>query len=112
MEQNLVIGVDIGGQTAKCGVVDARGTVICQTVIRSDQHAEAEPFIAELAVALKRIVKDAGAEGRIRGIGVGAPNANYYTGTSRMPSISPGAVRAPSISLPCSRMRWTASLSP
>ncbi len=80
MEQNLVIGVDIGGQTAKCGVVDARGTVICQTVIRSDQHAEAEPFIAELAVALKRIVKDAGVEGRIRGIGVGAPNANYYTG--------------------------------
>ena len=80
MEQNLVIGVDIGGQTAKCGVVDARGTVICQTVIRSDQHAEAEPFIAELAVALKRIVKEAGVEGRIRGIGVGAPNANYYTG--------------------------------
>jgi len=80
MEQNLVIGVDIGGQTAKCGVVDARGTVICQTVIRSDQHEAAEPFIAELAVALKRIVKEAGAEGRIRGIGVGAPNANYYTG--------------------------------
>ena len=27
LEQNLVIGVDVGGQTSKCGVVDARGTV-------------------------------------------------------------------------------------
>ena len=33
MEQNLVIGIDVGGQTTKCGVVDARGTVIAQTVI-------------------------------------------------------------------------------
>ena len=34
----------------------------------------------ELAAALKKIITDAGAEGQIRGIGVGAPNANYYTG--------------------------------
>lgn len=80
MEQNLVIGIDVGGQTTKCGVVDARGTVIAQTVIRTDTHDTVEPFIAELAAALKKIIAEAGAEGAIRGIGVGAPNANYYTG--------------------------------
>ena len=80
MAQDLVIGIDIGGQTSKCGIVDARGTVLAQTVIRSDNHKEVEPFIAELAEALNRIIAEAKAEGRIRGIGVGAPNGNYYTG--------------------------------
>ena len=36
MEKDLVIGIDVGGQTSKCGIVDARGTVIAQTVIRTD----------------------------------------------------------------------------
>ena len=81
MAQDLVIGIDVGGQTTKCGIVDARGTVLAQTVIRSDNHEEAFPFIAELAEALNRIIAEAKAEGRIRGIGVGAPNGNYYTGT-------------------------------
>ena len=76
MAQDLVIGIDIGGQTTKCGIVDARGTVLAQTVIRSDNHEEAFPFIAELAEALNRIIAEAKAEGRIRGIGVGAPNGN------------------------------------
>jgi len=79
--KDLVIGIDVGGQTTKCGVVDARGTVLAQTVIRTDTYSEVEPFIAELAEALKRIIAESNTEGRIRGIGVGAPNANYYTGT-------------------------------
>ena len=81
MAQDLVIGIDIGGQTTKCGIVDARGSVLSQTVIRSDTHTEVAPFIAELAEALNRIIAEAKAEGQIRGIGVGAPNGNYYTGT-------------------------------
>ena len=81
MAQDLVIGIDIGGQTTKCGIVDARGSVLSQTVIRSDNYTDVTPFIAELAEALNRIIAEAKAEGQIRGIGVGAPNGNYYTGT-------------------------------
>ena len=81
MAQDLVIGIDVGGQTSKCGIVDARGTVLAQTVIRSDETTDETVFIASLAEALNRIIAEAGAEGRIRGIGVGAPNGNYYTGT-------------------------------
>ncbi|MBO4340656.1 MAG: ROK family protein [Bacteroidales bacterium] len=80
MEKDLVIGIDVGGQTSKCGIVDARGTVLAQTVIRSDETSDPNVFIASLAEALNRIIADAKAEGRIRGIGVGAPNGNYYTG--------------------------------
>lgn len=75
-----VIGIDVGGQTTKLGVVDARGTVLAQTVIRTDNHSTVEPYIEEVAEAVNKIIADAKAEGEIRGIGVGAPNGNYYTG--------------------------------
>ncbi len=80
MAKDLVIGIDVGGQTSKCGIVDARGTVLVQTVIRSDETADAQEFVASLAEALNRLIAEAHVEGRIRGIGVGAPNGNYYTG--------------------------------
>ena len=80
MESQYVIGIDVGGQTTKLGVVDARGTVLAQTVIRTDTYSDFEPYLDELAVALNKIIADAKAEGKIRGIGVGAPNANNYTG--------------------------------
>ena len=76
-----VVGIDVGGQTTKLGVVDARGTVLAQTVIRTDTYTDIEPYIAELAEALKKVIADAGVEGKVKGIGVGAPNGNYYTGT-------------------------------
>ena len=81
MNSTFVVGIDVGGQTSKIGVVDARGTVLAQTVIRTDTYDEITPFIAELAQAVNKVIKDAGVEGSVRGIGVGAPNGNYYTGT-------------------------------
>lgn len=81
MDTQLVVGIDVGGQTSKIGVVDARGTVVSQTVIRTDTYTEVEPYIAELSEAVHKVIKEAGAEGNVRGIGVGAPNGNYYTGT-------------------------------
>ena len=81
MNSSYVVGIDVGGQTSKIGVVDARGTVLAQTVIRTDTYDTVEPYIAELAEAVKQLIKESGTEGKIRGIGVGAPNGNYYTGT-------------------------------
>ena len=81
MNSSYVVGIDVGGQTSKLGVVDARGTVLAQTVIRTDTYDTVEPYIAELAEAVKKVIAEAGVEGKIRGIGVGAPNGNYYTGT-------------------------------
>ena len=81
MNSTFVVGIDVGGQTSKIGVVDARGTVLAQTVIRTDTHDTVEPYIAELAAAVKRVIAEADVEGKVRGIGVGAPNGNYYTGT-------------------------------
>ena len=81
MNSSYVVGIDVGGQTSKIGVVDARGTVLAQTVIRTDTYDQVEPYIAELAEAVNKLIKESGTEGNVRGIGVGAPNGNYYTGT-------------------------------
>ena len=81
MNSSYVVGIDVGGQTSKIGVVDARGTVLAQTVIRTDTYDQVGPYIAELAEAVKKLIKESDTEGKIRGIGVGAPNGNYYTGT-------------------------------
>ena len=80
-EKQYVVGIDVGGQTSKLGVVDARGTVLAQTVIRTDIYGDdADAFLDALAKAVKDVIKEAGKEGEIRGVGVGAPNGNYYTG--------------------------------
>ena len=96
MDQDFVVGVDVGGQTSKIGVVDARGDVLAQTVIRSDTYgSDAVAFITALAAAIKTCVADAGKEGQIRGIGVGAPNGNYYTGEiSFAPNLAWAATQA------------------
>ena len=80
-EKQYVVGIDVGGQTSKLGVVDARGTVLAQTVIRTDTYGDdADKFLEALAKAVKGVIKEAGVEGEVRGVGVGAPNGNYYTG--------------------------------
>ena len=79
--KDYVVGIDVGGQTSKIGVVDAKGDVLSQTVIRSDTYGDdAGKFISALAEAVKDCIKSSGKEGQIRGVGVGAPNGNYYTG--------------------------------
>ena len=80
MEKQFVVGVDVGGQTAKIGIVDARGDVLIQSVIRTDSHEDANIFVSNLADAIKDLIAKSGKEGQIRGVGVGAPNGNYYTG--------------------------------
>lgn len=75
-----VIGIDVGGQTTKMGIVDARGTVLAQNVVRTDTFQTVDPYLEDVKNGLNELIGKVGAEDLIRGIGVGAPNANYYTG--------------------------------
>ncbi len=101
MDKQYVVGVDVGGQTSKIGVVDARGDVLVQSVIRTDGHSDAADFIAALAAAIKELVVKADKVGEIRGIGVGAPNGNYYTGEI---AFAPNLEWAANEAVPFSRM--------
>jgi len=79
--QQLAIGIDIGGTGTKFGIVDRNGNILFSSEISSRNHAQVEGFIDELHEALFDMIERAGGPGRIRGIGVGAPNGNYYSGT-------------------------------
>lgn len=78
---SLAIGIDIGGTGTKFGIVDRLGNVLFSSEISTKKHIEIETFIADLQQNLVPLIEKAGGIGRIKGIGVGAPNGNYYTGT-------------------------------
>lgn len=77
----LVVGIDIGGTGTKFGIVDKDGNVLTSGEISTKKHATVETFIDELHDALYAMIQKTGGPGRIKGIGMGAPNGNYYTGT-------------------------------
>lgn len=80
MKKPYVVGVDVGGQTAKFGIVDASGNVLKQSVVVSNTQSTAEEFVRDLSNALMQLIDGDYNINDIQGIGVGAPNANYYTG--------------------------------
>jgi glucokinase len=77
----LAIGIDIGGTGTKFGIVDRNGNILFSSEISSRNHAQVEGFIDELHDALYEMIEKVGGSGRIKGIGVGAPNGNFYSGT-------------------------------
>ena len=82
MDKKYVIGVDIGGQTSKLGIVDARGNVVAQSVIRTDTHEDVNLYVKDLGAAIRTLATQVeGGLESIRGVGIGAPNGNYYRGT-------------------------------
>ncbi|MEO7962086.1 MAG: ROK family protein [Ginsengibacter sp.] len=77
----FAIGIDIGGTTSKFGIVNHRGDIFHKGDIVTNKHIDIEKFIAELFDELRPSIEKVGGMDLIRGIGVGAPNGNYYTGT-------------------------------
>lgn len=75
-----VIGIDMGGTNTVFGVVDARGVVLASNSIKTRKHSKIEDYIDELYTETLRLMKQLDVEDKIYGIGVGAPNANYFTG--------------------------------
>lgn len=103
LQKQFVVGVDIGGQTSKIGLVDARGDVLFQNVIRTDIYGEdAGAYVKDLAEAIKACVEQGGKQlEEVRGVGVGAPNGNYYTGEI---AFAPNIVWAANHAVPFSKL--------
>jgi glucokinase len=81
IEKPYVIGLDMGGTNSVFGVVDARGTIKAQTVIKTRGYKNVEEYVAKAVEALQPAIEVVGGIENIKGMGIGAPNANYYTGT-------------------------------
>lgn len=81
MSKPYVVGIDIGGTNTVFGIVDARGVVLASSSIKTAKHSNINDYIDELHRELSKLIDASGATGKIHGIGIGAPNANYFTGT-------------------------------
>ena len=86
MTKPYVVGIDIGGTNTAFGIVDTRGNVIAGGSIKTPKHVEFLDYVEQLHTAVANLIKQEGYEGQIAGIGVGAPNANYYSGNIETPA--------------------------
>lgn len=80
MSKPYVVGIDIGGTNTVFGIVDARGHVVAADSVKTRKHVDFDDYINDLYEGLSRLIKANEAEDQIQGIGIGAPNGNYYTG--------------------------------
>lgn len=79
--QELAIGIDIGGTNTVFGIVDHRGDISYRGAISTRKHNNVTDYINELYEALLPAIEEVGGIASIKGIGIGAPNGNYYNGT-------------------------------
>lgn len=82
LSNELAIGIDIGGTNTKYGLVNHRGEIMEKGDIRTDVYEDPETFIDALYEVLEPLIrKHSSDHSSVKGIGIGAPNGNYYTGT-------------------------------
>lgn len=81
LSKQVALGIDIGGTNTKFGLVNHRGEILAKGSIKTATHPNVEDFIEELYGEIKPLIDEHCSDKQFEGIGVGAPNANYYTGT-------------------------------
>ncbi|MBE6287399.1 MAG: ROK family protein [Mediterranea massiliensis] len=81
VEKSYVVGIDIGGTNTVYGIVDARGTVIASSSIKTGAYEQIDDYVNVVCENLMRLISETGLDGQVKGIGIGAPNGNYYSGT-------------------------------
>lgn len=76
-----VIGLDLGGTNSVFGIVDSRGDIKATTAIKTQAYEKVDDYVAASVEALQVIIDQVGGINTIKAMGIGAPNANYYSGT-------------------------------
>ena len=79
-QKNYAIGVDLGGTNTVFGIVDAQGNIVAQNSIKTQAYSTAEDFVEAGMACLQPLIDQVGGIESIVGMGIGAPNANYYSG--------------------------------
>lgn len=78
--KELAIGIDIGGTNTKLGFVTREGEVVSQSRFSTILHRSFESYFQALNSQIEKLIDSLPQDYEIKGVGIGAPNANYYTG--------------------------------
>jgi len=81
----MVLGIDIGGTTTAFGFVDRQGALLAEATIPTEAHESAQILVFRLHEKIEELGKSLSPDFCLKGIGIGAPNANYYRGTVENP---------------------------
>ena len=76
-----VIGLDLGGTNSVFGIVDSRGEIKATTAIKTQGYDKVEDYVDACVEALQVIIDQVGGIEKIKAMGIGAPNGNFYNGT-------------------------------
>ncbi len=79
--KQLVVGIDIGGTNSVFGLVDREGNMYGEGVVPTRKYPDFDQYLEELFIGISNISKNVTEEFELVGIGIGAPNANYFDGT-------------------------------
>ena len=79
-KMKLAVGVDIGGTNTVFGLVDEKGNCLAQDSIKTSEYSIVNDFVAAIYKRVKVLISTQN-NVEIIGMGIGAPNGNYYTGT-------------------------------
>lgn len=79
--KQLAIGIDIGGTNTVFGLIDRQGNIYSEASISTKDYSEANDYVNSLCGAIQELLSDYKEEYEIVGIGIGAPNANFYRGS-------------------------------
>ncbi len=79
MTQPLALGIDIGGTNTSYGIVNRRGEILEKGSMSTTGHAATQDYFAAMTKTLTPLINKFGRE-NINGVGIGAPNGNFFTG--------------------------------
>ena len=79
------LGIDIGGTNTVVGLVDKEGKVLDTDSVKTQSFPVLEEYVKTVSKLAKDLIaKNNVSIAEIVGLGIGAPNANYYTGNIEM----------------------------
>jgi glucokinase len=81
MAEEVVLGIDIGGTYTKYGIVDRNGKSIIENFTNTVRYTDFDVFLDNLQTEIDEAIQTTNQKISISGIGIGAPNGNYYQGT-------------------------------
>ena len=85
MKKKILFGMDIGGTNTVYGLVDENGNLIDHSVFKTNTKPEISAFVKIIVAELSAMYEKYSDEYELAGIGIGAPNGNYYTGSIKLP---------------------------
>jgi glucokinase len=81
LNEELAVGIDLGGTNTKFGIVNHRGEILAKGSIKTDSYDTIHKFIDALYENIQPLFAAHGKNAQLKGVGMGTPNGNYYTGT-------------------------------